>query len=115
MPSLYEFLTQERPAADIPGLPGPRADSGATPVQALAVVAEAVPRIVAAVDSVSATDAKQLGKELTQLIQGERFLRALSNRVGVPKPGESEDQFVARGQRELRSLLEASLKDMKRT
>lgn len=51
-----------------------------------------------------------LKAQATALVGSEPFLREASKEIGVPQPGESEDEFVDRAKATLRALLSKSLK-----
>ncbi|WP_312553110.1 hypothetical protein [Massilia sp.] len=53
----------------------------------------------------SAREAGTTANQISALAYDERFLGELSDVIGTPKPGETEDEFVARCKAQMASLL----------
>lgn len=53
----------------------------------------------------SALEARTTASQISSVAYDERFLREFSEVIGMPKPGETEDQFVARCKEQMASML----------
>lgn len=47
--------------------------------------------------SISSSKATDFASRVTDVAHSSEFLKPVSDAIGTPKPGESEDEFVARG------------------
>ena len=55
--------------------------------------------------SFTSSDSHKLSKKITEVAHSEEFINSLSNEIGVPKPKESEDEFVSRAKSAMKKLL----------
>ena len=53
--------------------------------------------------------ASEFATEVTRIVSSNDFMGLLSNEVGEPRPGETEDEFVERAKARMRSLLKMRL------
>jgi hypothetical protein len=58
---------------------------------------------------VSAADAQRFEESVGDIVASDAFLEQLSEEVGEPKAGETEEEFVTRAKAALRSLMRESL------
>jgi hypothetical protein len=63
--------------------------------------------------SLSKDDAKSLTKQVNDLLASYDVITAISDRVGEPRPDESEDEFVARAKDIARQVLMRTLNGAK--
>ena len=95
----------------IPGDP-----SGST---AIAAVSSAVARgltsspdvltITTSTTAWSNSDKEKFAHQVGELVGSEEFVTELSDQIGKPLPGESEDEFVVRAKNAMKKLLSAKL------
>jgi len=58
---------------------------------------------------ISTNDANKFSEKVTQLAYSEEFLNEFSNEIGLPKEGESEEEFVMRAKNKMKNLLKVKL------
>lgn len=60
--------------------------------------------------SVASSKASNFATRITEVTRSSEFLKPVSDAIGTPKPGESEDEFVARGKAAIVKQLRKTLK-----
>ena len=59
--------------------------------------------------SLSTSDKEKFAHQVGDLVGSEEFVTELSDHIGKPLPGESEDEFVERAKNAMKKLLRAKL------
>lgn len=99
MATFSDFYKQEQ---EILPLPGPSGKSNISGTQ-IAVV-NAVELSLASSD-MSNADVIKFASQVGALVTGEKFIKELSDKIGEPEQGESEDAFVERCKKTMFDLL----------
>lgn len=99
MATFSDFYKQEQ---EILPLPGPSGKSNISGTQ-IAVV-NAVELSLAGAD-MSNADVIKFASQVGALVTGEKFIKELSDKIGEPEKGESEDVFVERCKKTMFDLL----------
>lgn len=63
----------------------------------------------ASIISLSKSDKKEFADQVGDLVESEEFVTELSDQIGKPQPGESEDEFVERAKNAMKKLMRAKL------
>lgn len=88
-------------------------DSSNPASESLAVSTRAGVRLATAAvlgSSLGASKSSQFAEEAANLVTNKEFLGELEGEIGLPKSGETEDEFVARAKEAMFKMLQGKLK-----
>ena len=93
---MLNFIDFFKSITSTPALPSITASKAAISTQIISTVQKVEPTYTASV---------KFGKEITEMVHSDKFLKQLSDKIGQPRADESEDDFVARAKMKMEKLL----------